>query len=93
MPRLARQTCQNIREDIRKWDDYWRFNINQYHEITQFVMGDQWREDEARVFETYKKIPLTFNKLAPLLNHLIGEQRQNTPALQVNPSESVVWRS
>ena len=89
MPRLARQTCQNIREDIRKWDDYWRFNINQYHEITQFVMGDQWREDEARVFETYKKIPLTFNKLAPLLNHLIGEQRQNTPALQVNPSESV----
>lgn len=93
MPRLARQTCQNIREDIRKWDDYWRFNIDQYHEVTQFVMGDQWREDEARVFETYKKIPLTFNKLAPLLNHLIGEQRQNTPALQVNPSESVSERT
>jgi portal protein len=89
MPRLARQTCNNIRDDIRKWDDYWRFNIDQYHEVTQFVMGDQWREDEARVFETYKKIPLTFNKLAPLLNHLLGEQRQNTPALQVNPSESV----
>ncbi len=89
MPRLARQTCQNMREDIRKWDDYWRFNIDQYHEVTQFVMGDQWREDEARVFETYKKIPLTFNKLAPLLNHLLGEQRQNTPALQVHPSEGV----
>lgn len=89
MPKLARQTCQNIREDIRKWDDYWRFNIDQYHEVTQFVMGNQWREDEAKVFETYKKIPLTFNKLAPLLNHLLGEQRQNTPALQVNPSESV----
>ncbi|HWY33271.1 MAG TPA: portal protein [Nitrosopumilaceae archaeon] len=93
MPRLSRQTCQNIREDIRKWDDYWRFNIDQYHEVTQFVMGDQWREDEARVFETYKKIPLTFNKLAPLLNHLIGEQRQNTPALQVNPSENVPERT
>lgn len=89
MPRLSRQKCRNIRDDIRKWDDYWRFNIDQYHEVTQFVMGDQWREDEARVFETYKKIPLTFNKLAPLLNHLLGEQRQNTPALQVNPSESV----
>ncbi len=89
MPKLARQTCQNIRQDIRKWDDYWRFNIDQYHEVTQFVMGDQWREDEARVFETYKKIPLTFNKLAPLLNHLLGEQRQNTPALQVSPSENV----
>lgn len=89
MPRLARQVCHNIREDIRKWDDYWRFNIDQYHEVTQFVMGDQWREDEARVFETYKKIPLTFNKLAPLINHLLGEQRQNTPALQVFPSQSV----
>jgi hypothetical protein len=89
MPRLSRQTCANIREDIRKWDDYWRFNIDQYHEVTQFVMGDQWREDEARVFETYKKIPLTFNKLAPLLNHLLGEQRQNTPALQVQPAENV----
>lgn len=89
MPRLARHTCNNIRWDIRKWDDYWRFNIDQYHEVTQFVMGDQWREDEARVFETYKKIPLTFNKLAPLVRHLEGEQRQNTPALQVNPSENV----
>jgi hypothetical protein len=89
MPKLSRQTCQNIRQDIRKWDDYWRFNIDQYHEVTQFVMGDQWREDEARVFETYKKIPLTFNKLAPLLNHLLGEQRQNTPALQISPAESV----
>jgi hypothetical protein len=89
MPRLSRSQCQDIRVEIRKWDDYWRFNIDQYHEVTQFVMGDQWREDEARVFETYKKIPLTFNKLAPLLNHLLGEQRQNTPALQINPSANV----
>lgn len=93
MPRITRQTCQNIREDIRKFDDYWRFNIDQYHEVTQFVMGDQWREDEARVFETYKKIPLTFNKLAPLINHLCGEQRQNTPALQVQPSSLVPERT
>lgn len=89
MPKLKRHFCQKIREDIRKWDDYWRFNIQNYHEVSQFVMGDQWREDEARVFETYKKIPLTFNKLAPLINHLLGEQRQNTPALQVFPEDHV----
>lgn len=89
MPRLARQTCQKIRDQISRWDNYWRRNITQYHEVTQFVMGDQWREDEARVFETYKKIPLTFNKIAPLVNHLLGEQRQNTPALQVDPSSTV----
>ena len=89
MPKLRRDLCQKFRANIRKFDDYWRFNIDQYHEVTQFVMGDQWREDEARVFETYKKIPLTFNKLAPLVNHLLGEQRQNTPAMQIFPEDNV----
>lgn len=93
MPRLARQTCQNIREDIRKWDEWWRINVQNYHEMTEFVMGKQWEPDEEDVFKTYKKTPLTFNKLAPLANHLIGEQRQNTPALQVVPSENVPERA
>ena len=34
------------------------------------------------------KIPLSFNKVAPLANHLIGEQRQNTPNLQVMPDKT-----
>lgn len=80
---------RELRDYIKKWDDDWRFNKDQYHEFTSFVMGSQWTEDESKLFIDYKKIPLSFNKLAPLVNHLLGEQRMNTPNLQVVPSESV----
>lgn len=80
---------RELRDYIKKWDDDWRFNKDQYHEFTSFVMGSQWTEDESKLFIDYKKIPLSFNKLAPLINHLLGEQRMNTPNLQVVPSESV----
>lgn len=78
-----------LQRNIERWRNHWKDNINLYNEYTQFVWGNQWLDEEARVFETYKKIPLTFNKIAPLINHLVGEQRQNTPSLQVTPNENV----
>ena len=78
---------KELRDYIKKWDDDWRFNKDQYHEFVSFVMGSQWTEDESKLFIDYKKIPLSFNKLAPLINHLLGEQRLNTPNLQVVPDE------
>lgn len=80
---------RDLRDYIKKWDDDWRFNKDQYHEFVSFVMGSQWTEDESKLFIDYKKIPLSFNKLAPLINNLLGNQRQNTPNLQVVPSENV----
>lgn len=81
--------AKKVRDRIKKWDDDWRFNKDQYHEFVSFVMGSQWTEDESKLFIDYKKIPLSFNKLAPLINHLLGEQRMNTPNLQVVPDEGV----
>lgn len=81
--------AKKVRDRIKKWDDNWRFNKEQYHEFVSFVMGSQWTEDESKLFIDYKKIPLSFNKLAPLVNHLLGEQRMNTPNLQVIPDEGV----
>jgi len=83
------EVTRKIRQRIKKWDDDWRFNKDQYHEFTSFVMGSQWTEDESKLFIDYKKIPLSMNKLAPLMNHLIGEQRMRTTNLQVCPSEDV----
>lgn len=83
------ELTKKIRDRVKKWDDQWRFNKDQYHEFTSFVMGSQWTEDESKLFIDYKKIPLSFNKLAPLINHLLGEQRQNTPNLQVVPDKGV----
>lgn len=89
MARKDPEKAQQIRQEIKKWDDLWKVNRDQYHLFTTFTMGEQWTEDESRVFENYKKIPLTMNKLAPLINHLMGEQRQNTPNLQCVPEDAV----
>jgi hypothetical protein len=88
MPKLMPKKAGEIRDSIRKWRDAWKYNDTQYHDEMMFVLGEQWNEEEAKVFEDYKKIPLTFNKLATYANHLLGEQRQNTPNLKVEPDES-----
>ena len=89
MARNDPNKAQKIRQHIKQWDDNWKYNRDQYHLFTTFVMGEQWTEDESRVFENYRKIPLTRNKLAPLIAHLVGEQRQNTPNLQCFPEDGV----
>jgi len=89
MARKDSKKAGRIREYVRKWDDQNKYNNTHYHEMMNFIKGEQWREDEAKLFETYKKIPLTVNKIKPLANHLIGEQRQNTPNLQILPSDDV----
>jgi hypothetical protein len=89
MARKNAEKAQEVRERIKKWDDHWKDNRDQYYLFTTFIMGNQWTEDESRVFENYRKMPLTVNKIAPLVSHVVGEQRQNTPNIQVEPEEGV----
>src|ERR1017187_6607552 len=89
MAKLNRQKAEKIRADIRRWDDANKKNNAHYYEMTNFIMGEQWEDNEGKLFEDYKKLPLTANKLAPMMNHLLSEQRQNTPNLQVEPSDGV----
>jgi len=89
MPKRNAKKAQQVREYARKWRDHWKRNIAHYHEMTQFILGEQWKEDEAKLFEDYKKMPLTVNKIAPQVNHMLGEQRQNTPNLQIQPTDDV----
>ena len=89
MPEKNPQVCSSIRDRVDKWEKYWTINRSLYYEWIDFIMGDQWREDEAKLFERYNKIPLIFNKLGVLMNHLLGDQIQNTPNLQILPDENV----
>lgn len=83
------ERCRKIRDQVDKWNKYWSINRSLYYDWVDFIMGDQWREDESKLFERYNKIPLVFNKLGVLMNHLLGEQMQNTPNLQIVPDENV----
>lgn len=89
MPRKDPELCRKIRDRVDKWEKYWTINRSLYYEWIDFVMGDQWREDESKLFERYNKIPLMVNKLGVLMNHLLGDQIQNTPNLQIMPDEDV----
>lgn len=89
MPKLNRKKAERVREYVRRWDNQWKENNTKYHEMFDFIMGEQWEDDEERLFTDLRKIPLTVNKLAPQMNHLLGEQRQNTPNLQIDPTDDV----
>jgi Phage P22-like portal protein len=89
MPKKEPKFTNKVRQQIARFREQFKHNIDQYHEFAEFVMGGQWKDEEAKLFEDYAKIPLTFNKCGTIMNHLLGEQRQNTPSLQVVPDESV----
>lgn len=81
-PKVARQA----RIACEKFRAYFKQNIDLYHLMHNFVLGQQWSDDEEDdMIKTYRKVPLTSNKLGTMSNSLLGEQQQNTPQLQVVP--------
>ena len=85
MVKKAESIARQARIRIEQWRSQFKYNIDQYHEIQNFVLGRQWTDDEEDMLKTFKKVPLQFNKLATLVNSLVGEQQQNTPQLEVVP--------
>lgn len=77
--RRARVACE-------KWRGYFKQNIDLYHFMNNFVMGQQWTPDEEDdMIKTFRKTPLVANHLGAMNNTLLGEQQQNTPQIQVKP--------
>jgi hypothetical protein len=84
-PRSDEETVKKCRDFIEKWKTYFKFNIDEYHNMHRFVMAAQWNEEETDILKSFKKVPLTFNKLSTLINTLLGEQQQNTPQIEIVP--------
>lgn len=86
MAKLNAKVARQARVACEKWRGYFKQNIDQYHEMHSFVLGQQWTADEEdEMIKTFRKVPLVSNKLATMSNSLLGEQQQNTPQLQVVP--------
>ncbi len=85
MARKAEKLAREARVACEKWRQYFKDNIDEYHRLHNFVLGRQWEDDEEEMLKTYNKVPLQFNKLATMINSLLGEQQQNTPQLEVVP--------
>lgn len=86
MARQNEKIARQARIACEKWRGYFKQNIDLYHIMHTFVLGQQWDQDEEDdMVKTFRKVPLTANKLATMSNSLLGEQQQNTPQLQVVP--------
>lgn len=86
MAKFNEKVARQARIACEKWRGYFKINIDQYHEMHTFVLGQQWTADEEDdMVKTFRKVPLVSNKLATMSNSLLGEQQQNTPQLQVVP--------
>lgn len=89
MARKDAKFCKDVRDKAEKWQsDYFKDNITNYHFWFNFVMGNQWEDQEETLLRQYNKTPLVINKISPLNKHVLGEQRQNTPSLQLIPDET-----
>lgn len=86
MPRQNEKIARQARLACEKWRGYFKQNIDLYHIMHTFVLGQQWAQDEEDdMIKTFRKVPLSSNKLGTMANSLLGEQQQNTPQLQVVP--------
>ncbi len=86
MARQNEKIARQARIACEKWRGYFKQNIDLYHIMHTFVLGAQWDQDEEDdMIKTFRKVPLTANKLGTMSNSLLGEQQQNTPQLQVVP--------
>lgn len=86
MVKKAEKIAHEARIACEQWRADFKYNIDQYHEMHTFVLGQQWSdEEEDDMIKTFRKVPMVANKLAVIANTLIGEQQQNTPQLEVVP--------
>jgi hypothetical protein len=86
MAKLNEKIAREARVAYEKFYTSFKQNIDLYHLMHNFVLGHQWSDEERNdMIETYRKVPLTSNKLGTMANSLLGEQQQNTPQLQVVP--------
>lgn len=86
MARQSEKIARQARIAYEKFYETFKQNIDLYHLMHSFVLGQQWSSDEEDdMIKTYRKVPLTSNKLGTMANALLGEQQQNTPQLQVVP--------
>jgi hypothetical protein len=86
MAKLNTKIAREAHIAYEKFYESFKQNIDLYHLMHNFVLGSQWSdEEEDDMIKTYRKVPLTSNKLGTMANALLGEQQQNTPQLQVVP--------
>ncbi|WP_455480483.1 portal protein [Bartonella sp. B12(2025)] len=70
-------------EDIEHVNE-WR---EQAREDFDFYNGRQWAEEDLAVLKTQRRPVMTFNRIAPLVNAIVGAERNNKREVQFQPRQ------
>lgn len=78
---LAQTLISWFQEDINHVSE-WRQSAREDY---AFYNGDQWDEADLRLLRDQKRPVMTFNRIAPLINAVIGSERNNKRRVQFVP--------
>jgi len=78
---------REARERLQQCVDAWRDNHDYAETDIQMRAGDQWDSNVVAQREQDQRPVLTFNRLESYIQQVVGDQRQNTPSIQVAPSD------
>jgi len=79
---------ETARKRFTKAQDHWNNIFAEYEKCIRFKHGEQWEEEEKKGRDEDQRPSLVFNRIAGHVNHIVGEQRQNRPAIKVLPVEN-----
>lgn len=73
---------------FKKAEEYERENRDLATEDFRFAAGEQWPDEIRREREASDRPCLTFNRLPAFIAQVVGDARQNKPAIKVLPCDS-----
>jgi hypothetical protein len=77
------QVLTRAHKNLNTWMSYFGDNVSQGKADLEFVVKNQWSQQERADFSRLQKPALTFNKLYDTTKKILGEQRKNKPNLMV----------
>jgi hypothetical protein len=80
-------TCDEIGKAASSWNGYYTYNLANYKFDNNFLFLSQWSYAEEQEFIRLRKPKFSFNKLHDFYKKVVGEQRTNTPDLEVRAED------
>lgn len=79
---------EEARTRARTAIDGWKHNFDQAEEDVFFIAGEQWPDSVRKEREDTGRPCLTLNKMPSYIDQVVGDQRQNRPAIHVHAVEA-----
>lgn len=78
-----KKIVQDVKDHIGSWRSYYAENLEHFKNMTAFVNGEQWTEDERTAYKKKGKVRLVINKIRPYLKQISGEDNEFTTAIKL----------